>query len=275
MNNIKNSNNGVFVCVLAGLFSGLSGCGGGGGDSNDVSASTTATTPVTTPVADPNPAVNSDTTTLASCVGAAEGKSFTVDATRYEQTVPYPFTYSLYGGTFNGNVVTVKKRGNIANTTSYRETYGVYTPSRVTILADRLYAYDSVSKTYKTYTDAYSGYSIDLTKKVGESQNVDITTTDDASNSSVDHRVYTFEGVETLTIAGVTLNTCRLSVTSSSPYLNDYGSRHGTYKMTEWVSAGYGLDDYEPIKSLATITFLDGNRPSSVTESSLLTSPLK
>jgi hypothetical protein len=138
-----------------------------------------------------------------------------------------------------------------------------------------LYAYDSVSKTYKTYTDAYSGYSLDLTKKVGESQNVDITTTDDASNSSVDHRVYTFEGVETLTIAGVTLNTCRLTVTSSSPYLNDYGSRHGTYKMTEWVSAGYGLDDYEPIKSLSTITFLDGKKPSSVTESSVLTSPLK
>ena len=264
--------NSVFICVLAGLFSGLSGCGGGGGgDSNDASAST----PATPSVAEPSPAVSGDTTTLASCVSAAEGKQFTVDSMGYENTVPFPFTFSLYSGTYNGTAVTVKKRRNIANTTSYRETYGVYTPSILTILADRLYVYDSVSNAYKTYTDAYSGYSLDLTKKIGESQNVDVTTTDDAANSSVDHRVYIFDGVETLTIAGVMLNTCRLTVTSSSPDLNGYGTRHGTYKMTEWVSAGYGLDDYEPIKGVATITFLDGYQPSSVTESSVLTSPLK
>ncbi len=215
MCNINCSIDSVLICVLAGSFSGLSGCGGGGGDSNDASAPTSATPTVV----GPSPAVSGDTTTLASCVSAAEGKEFSVDVTRYEDNVPFPFTFSLYSGTYNGTAVTVKKRRSITGTGNYRETYGVYTPTRLTILADRLYAYDSVLNAYKTYTDAYSGYSLDLTKKIGESQNVDVTTTDDAANSSVDHRVYTFDGVETLTIAGVTLNTCRLKVTSSSPGL--------------------------------------------------------
>ncbi|MBS1230694.1 MAG: hypothetical protein H6R17_3971 [Proteobacteria bacterium] len=229
----KVSKNLIPVCVLASVFSGLSGCGGGGDDGN--SASATAATP----------AIVGDTTTLASCMSPSLGKQYAAKEAGSEITV------SFYGGTYNGSDVTVEKHHRAADPSGvFSELYTVYTPEKLTNLGDRDY---NASGTIDTTT--YAGYSIDLTKKVGESQVLSITKTNSYGPSTYSS-TFVFDGVETLTMAGVTLNTCRTMLVGENSLRQ---SRPGTSTTTAWFAAGYGFS--YPVKVSASFDYSDGKAP--------------
>ena len=228
----KVSKNLIPVCVLASVFSGLSGCGGGGDDGNSASA----------------PVIVGDTTTLASCMSPSLGKQYAVkEAVNGGSEI----TVSFYGGTYNGSDVTVEKFHYAADPSGvFSELYTVYTPEKLTNLGDRNY---NSSGTIDATT--YAGYSIDLTKKVGESQVLRITKTNSYGPSTYSSTLV-FDGVETLTMAGVTLNTCRTMLVGEDSLRQ---SRPGTSTTIAWFAAGYGFS--YPVKVSAYFDYSDGKAP--------------
>jgi len=248
------SKNAIFVGVVAGLLSGLIGCGGGGGGDDGSPASPPATS---------TPSVSSDITTLASCISASPGKQFAVS---YTTDDGYKKSYidSFYSGTFSGVAVTVEKSHHDSDSAgNYVENYVVFTPSKVEYLGYKKYYSDSTS-----YTNTFSGYSLDLTVTAGQSQTINVSEVYSSGESSSYAATYVFDGVEALSIAGVTLNTCRL--TASGP--GGTVGRPGTVKVTMWYAAGYGFTD--PVKRLTITNYSDEKTPSSETDTGELTIPL-
>jgi hypothetical protein len=176
------------------------------------------------------------------------GKQYTVkeaDSAGSEMTV------SFYGGTYNGSGVTVEKYHRAADPSGvFLEQYKVYTPTKLTLLGSRDY---TASGTIDATT--YAGYSIDLTKKVGESQVLNITKTNSLGPSTYSSTLV-FDAVETLTIAGVTLNTCRTRLVGEN---SSRQNRPVTSTTTAWFAAGYGFS--YPVKVSASFDYTDGKAP--------------
>jgi hypothetical protein len=225
------------------LSSLLSACGGGGDSSSNVIVSPTGTP------------------TLASCVSAKLGNSATRSVTSTDYITGTTSTeseaVSFSSGKFNDKDVTVMsyRWGDSSGT---KQAYEIYTDSTYSLLADG-----------SGYL-ALSGFVIDLTKKVGDTQTLHYSVTQNGTIGNPKTLTLKFDGQETLSVAGKTLNTCRLvmAVDSVDIELNN-SERTGTSTHTWWIAPGYG---FMPIKTEGNATFSDGQLPATAPYSSILTS---
>lgn len=192
----------------------LSACGGGSGGSISL---------------------DSGTTTLASCMTATTGKSFTYTSTDASGNST-SYTHLIATGTYNGNTVTAETDTPASGT--YFTTYTSYTNSAFTELA--------YTNSSGTISNVYSNRVVDLTKASGASQTFTWTSTSTLDSSSFSAATtLKFDGTETITLAGASYNTCKVSVTGTY-------SDGSTFANVMWYLPGYGAA--VPVKGNYTTT---------------------
>ena len=201
------------------------------------------------------------TPTLASCFSVTLGNGFTRSVTSTDYTTGTTSVLkeavSYLSGKFNDKDVTVMSyRWDDSSET--KQAYEIYADSTYSLFAHENGALE------------FSGFVIDLTKKLGETQTFHYSVTDSGTTGNLKTMTLKFDGQETLSIAGKTLNTCRLvmSVDSADIEFND-SERIGTSTHTWWIAPGYG---FMPIKTEGNATFSDGKLPAVAPYSSILTS---
>ncbi|WP_018607468.1 hypothetical protein [Uliginosibacterium gangwonense] len=198
--------------VIAALV--LSACGGGSGSSISL---------------------DSGTTTLASCMTATTGKSFTYTSTDASGNST-SYTHLVATGTYNGNTVTAETDTPASGT--YFTTYTSYTSSAFTQLA--------YTNSTGTISNVYSNRIVDLSKASGASQTFTWTSTSTLDSSSFSAATtLKFDGVEAVTLAGASYNACKVS--TSGTY-----SDGGTFSNVAWYLPGYGAA--VPVKGNYTTT---------------------
>lgn len=205
----------------------LAACGGGGGG-----GSSPSTTPSTT--------VGSETKTLASCLTPTPGKKFTGTYTSPSGKTQ-SYSYEILAGTYGGANATLEKKvklnadGSLSD--NYSTAYASYTGATLYALG----RIDGDSST--TDEDKFSGYNFDLSKKIGETQTVSGVITSQDGHTTTTTVTLTFEGLETLSLAGKSLDTCRIKL--------DETSSSSTDRTVLWVAPGHGL--WSPVKETQTV----------------------
>lgn len=202
----------------------LAACGGGG------SGSSATTTP------------SSEARTLASCLSPTPGKKFTGT---YTSSSGQTFTqaFEILAGTYGGANATLEKTalvnadGSLSST--YSTNYAIYTSTRLYSLA-RIRGNSSTSSTYE---EKFSGYDFDLSKKIGEVQTISGVETAPDGSTTTSTITLSFEGMETLSLASRTLNTCRIKI--------DETSGTDTSRVVVWIAPGYGF--WSPVKETDTV----------------------